>query len=70
MVAFVVYIIFYAVIGEVQVVGLCRIFGCQRVYLFHYRYDAERFAAVAHLYDGSFGVCHVLLQAGAGYLEV
>ena len=59
-----------ACVGQVQVVGLCRIFCGQRVNLLDVGHDAFVFAELAHQHDGLFHV-HLLLQTyGACHLEV
>ena len=43
------HIILAAVVGEVEVIGLCRIFGCKCVNLLHHRCDTLALAQVAYL---------------------
>ena len=54
MVAQIVYIVGHAAVSQVQVVGLCRIFGCQRVNLFYYRHDAYTLTVVTDIDDSIF----------------
>ena len=57
-----------AAVRQVQVVGLRRIFGGQRVYLLHHGHDTTFLAVAAQSDDGVF---HLALHAdGAGHLEV
>ena len=57
-------------VGQVQVVGLCRIFCGQGVNLLDIGHDAFVLAIRSHLHDGLFHI-HLLLQSdGAGHLEV
>ena len=60
------YIVGYAAVSQVQVVSLCRIFGCQRVNLFYYRYDAYTLTVVTNFQNTVFlidfvtdGTCHL-----------
>ena len=67
-VAQIMHIVGRAAIGQVQVVGLRRIFGGQRVYLLHHGHDAALLAVAA---QGDDGVFHLAFHAdGAGHLEV
>ena len=68
MVAQVVYIVGHAAVSQVQVVGLCRIFGCQRVNLFYYRHDAYAFTVVTNFQDTVFHIAFV--ADGTCHLEV
>ena len=57
-----------AAVRQIQVVGLRRVFGRQRVNLFHHRHHSEALAETAHSEDAVF---HVALEAhGARHLEV
>ena len=57
-----------AAVRQIQVVGLRRIFGGQRVYLLHHGHDAALLAVAA---QGDDGVFHLALHAdGASHLEV
>ena len=69
-VAQILHIVFRSAVSQIQVVGLCRIFGGEGIDLFHYRKDATIFTILAHLQDGSFAVFHFILEDGAGNLEV
>ena len=67
-VAQVLHIVGDAAVGQVQIVGLCRILGGQRVDLFHHGDDAERFTELAHPLH--VAVFHLFLPDGAGNLEI
>ncbi len=57
-----------AAVCEIQVVCLCRIFGCQCVNLLDHGNDAQALAVTAYIQDT---VIHIFLQTyGAGNLEV
>ena len=69
-VAQVMHVVLRAAVRQVEVVGLCGIFGRQGVYLLHYGQDAAALAMAAYL-QGSLLDVFVLLHAdGASYLEV
>ena len=68
MVAQVFHIIGHAAISQVQIVGLCRILGCQGIDLFHHRKNSHLLAMITHIQDTVF---HITLVAnGTGYLEI
>ena len=70
MVAEVTDIICRAAIRQVEIVGLCGIFGGKGIYLLHYGQNACTLAEIADGKDGFFAV-HCLFQAeGTGYLEI
>ena len=63
-------IICRAAIRQVEIVGLCGIFGGKGIYLLHYGQNACTLAEIADGKDGFFAV-HCLFQAeGTGYLEI
>ena len=66
MVAQIMYIIGNTAISQIQIVGLCRIFSCQRIDLFYNRNDTYFLTMVADVDDGIFhftfvsdGTCHL-----------
>ena len=60
----------HAAVGDVEVVGLCGIFGSQRIDLLDHRQYAGLLAAGAHHHAGLFDVHFVLHAQGACYLEI
>ena len=68
MVAQIFHIILRTAIGQVQVIGLCRIFGSQRIDLLHHRDDAVLLTELADLHHPLF---YIPFKAeGTGDLEV
>ena len=60
----------YTAIGEIQIIGLCRIFCCQCIYLFHVGHDTHLFTFCSHSKQGIFNI-HLLFHVeGTGNLEV
>ncbi|MPM32623.1 hypothetical protein SDC9_79188 [bioreactor metagenome] len=47
-ITFVLHVIVSSVIGEVKVIGLCRVFGSKCIYLFYYRGNAQFFSEVPY----------------------
>ena len=61
----------YSLICQIEIVGLGRIFSCQRVYLLHRRQNAMLFAKITHNKQGLVHVAALRLEAhGTGNLEV
>ena len=61
----------YASVCNIQVVGLCRVFCRQGVYLLHYRYDAVVLAQLSYNKTSLSHAMKLLLQAnGTCYLEI
>ena len=54
MVAQIVYVVCHTAISQIQVVGLCRIFGSQRINLFNDRYDTYALTVVTDIDDSIF----------------
>ena len=54
MVAQIVYIVCHTAISQIQVVGLCWIFGSQRINLFNDRYDTYALTVVTDIDDSIF----------------
>ena len=62
------YIIGHTTVSEIQIIGLCRIFGSQCVNLLHYRQDAYTLPIITHIKDTIF---HIPLKTDTtSYLEV
>ena len=68
MVAQIMYVICYTAISKVQIIGLCRIFGCQRIDLFHYRKDPHTLTIIANIKNSIFHITFV--TDGTGNLEI
>ena len=68
MVAQIMYVICYTAISKVQIIGLCRIFGCQRIDLFHYRKDPHTLTIIADIKNSIFHITFV--TDGTGNLEI
>ena len=64
------HIAFRSVVSQVQIVGLCRIFGSQRIDLFHHRKDAAVFTVLTNLKDRLFTVFHLIFEDSTGNLEI
>ena len=67
-VTLILHVVFRTAIGQIQIVCLRRVFGCQRIDLFHYRNDAVFLTELADLHHTFF---YISLKAeGAGYLKI
>ena len=66
----VIHIVFGSVISEVEIVGLCRIFGRQRINLFHHRKDAQPLTQFTDAQGSRFASCLRFPPDGTGYLEI
>ena len=68
MVAQVMNIICHAAISKIQIIGLCRIFGCQSINLLHYRKNTRPFTMFADIKNT---ILHITFVAdGTGNLEI
>ena len=68
MISPIMHIICYTAISKIQIIGLCRIFGCQRIDLFHYRKNACLFTVFADIKNSIFHITFV--TDGTGNLEI
>ena len=68
MVAQITHIICYTAISKIQIIGLCRILGCQCINLFHYRKNACLFTVFADIKNPIFHIPFV--TDGTGNLEI
>ena len=68
MVAQIMHIICYTAISKIQIIGLCRILGCQCINLFHYRKNACLFTVFADIKNPIFHITFV--TDGTGNLEI
>ena len=64
------YIVFRAIVCQVQVIGTCGIFRSKCIYLLDTRNDTQTFAQTAHFQHGLVSVGHVVLIHRTGYLKV
>ena len=68
MVAQIVYIVRRTAIRQIQVIGLCGIFGGKGIYLFHHRHDTYALAVLAYRQDA---VLHIALPTDSTcHLEI
>ena len=68
MVAQVMNIICHTAISKIQIIGLCRIFGCQSIDLLHYRKNTRLFTMFADIKNT---ILHITFVAdGTGNLEI
>ena len=68
MISPIMHIICYTAISKIQIIGLCRIFGCQRIDLFHYRKDPHTLTIIANIKNSIFHITFV--TDGTGNLEI